>query len=1673
MASGKPLVGILSREDPASHEWLTSFLSSLPVKEVLPITTSDGTSQDVKERLSLCDFVLIYNSNSNDGEDKGGKSSRDADLQNVREFLDKKKILLVNKELKDISLEQKIQNLQGQESFTAWVQELTLYTGSESPDVTSRAESQEPDVSGLEGSRNDIEGKNISVVVEIPEDRTLEQNQVPEAPWVPAEVGLIPGPPSSEITSRGSTSENQFQDEGASAAGNLETLENGIRGDSRKGKIARRRRDAIQEDIKTSKKNFFQKYGYWLTITVILVVMIVITGMGVEEVASRGHLQNVTSTPATTSHYPENNSTTVTVNQTETSTTQPYTTRSTTTEEHSTTRGYTSTSHPGGSMSNLTTTSSIITSQVSNRTTTLVTNRTQGQTETPENMTRNSTIGGTTTSALEVTTEEMEDFTSLYTSTSSQEGSGDYSDYSTTNKAINVTEVSTTSHSTGAVEQSTVSPNASSESSSSYPETNTTVTSTTNQQYTTHNDTTEEMSTAIPYTSTSYPESSTSNLTTATTLPGITKSKNPTQDTTLHPANTTNGENTTSALVETTENMEEFSSLYTSTTFLESSGDRPDFSTTNEAINTTKVTTTLRQYTSHVTTLAPESTTPNSTIGESTTFVVEVTTEDIEDSLSPSTRIPESSEGFPGYGTTNEAISRTEETTTLHQRTFHSTTTAEGTGMTPSTSTSPPESTMSNMTTNNTTSSLGYTTEDSTVSTENIAPNSTITDNSTSALEVTTEDSEDLNTLYTSSGDYSTTNETISMTEERTTLHQPASYKSTSEGSAVTHYTSTFHPESSTNISLPGITTRNETFPPENATANSTVGENLTSSLGVNTEDSEALKTQYTSATITDGSGDPPDYSTSKVTLNITELMTTLHPYLSHNATTSGGSPPSPSTSHPGSSMSDLTTTNTTALPGLKTQDLDLLTTTLTNHTHDNNLNSTTTFVFEETTEDIEDSLSLYTSTRIPESSEGFPGYVTTNEAISRTEETTTLHQRTLHSITTAEGTGIPPSTSTSPPESPMSNMTTTNTTSSPGHTTEDKTLSTKNIAPNSTITDNITSDFEVTKEDSEDLKTLYTSAFFTESSRDYSTTNEVISTTVETTSMHQPASYRTTISEGSSLLPYTSTSSSTNFSSPGVATRDVTLAPENTIAISSTGVYVTSALEETTEDSEELKTQYTSITATGSSGDQADYSTTKEAINITEVTITTHPHVSHSVTTTGVPTSPYTLHPGSSMSYRTTTASLPGNTPEDYTFSPENTSSTTGGNTTSDQEVTTDDMDGYVSLYTSTTLPKSSGDDPDYGTTNEAIDTTEKTTTLQQYTSHSTTTGEGSSARSYTSHISSSMSEPTTTIVPPPEITTDVSEFLTTTHQTHDNNLATENLISNTGENPTSHNEETTEYIQDFVSLYTSTTFPQSSGASPEFSTTNEAISMTEVSTTLQPYTYHHTARGEGFSTTVYSSNTNPTATSLAGDTMEDNTLITENITPNYTNGENITSADIEGHRSLHTSTRIPETSRDSPDSSTTNGAINVTEVTTTLQQYTSHGTTSAEGSTSPYTPTSYVGDSMSHLTTTSSPGISTHFSDFYSSALVTNETQDTLAPESATPKPSSRGASISTTENMEDFMSLYTSIFPESSSHSENTSTTMGIKKTETSTAPQQDTSHDNPTEESPMSSTSKAGP
>ncbi|KAG8545360.1 hypothetical protein GDO81_021032 [Engystomops pustulosus] len=1070
--------------------------------------------------------------------------------------------------------------------------------------------------------------------------------------------------------------------------------------------------------------------------------MIVITGMGVEEVASRGHLQNVTSTPATTSHYPENNSTTVTVNQTETSTTQPYTTRSTTTEEHSTTRGYTSTSHPGGSMSNLTTTSSIITSQVSNRTTTLVTNRTQGQTETPENMTRNSTIGGTTTSALEVTTEEMEDFTSLYTSTSSQEGSGDYSDYSTTNKAINVTEMST-SHSTGAVEQSTVSPNASSESSSSYPETNTTVTSTTNQQYTTHNDTTEEMSTAIPYTSTSYPESSTSNLTTATTLPGITKSKNPTQDTTLHPANTTNGENTTSALEETTENMEEFSSLYTSTTFLESSGDRPDFSTTNEAINTTKVTTTLRQYTSHVTTLAPESTTPNSTIGESTTFVVEVTTEDIEDSLSPSTRIPESSEGFPGYGTTNEAISRTEETTTLHERTLHSTTTAEGTGMTPSTSTSPPESTMSNMTTNNTTSSLGYTTEDSTVSTENIAPNSTITDNSTSALEVTTEDSEDLNTLYTSSGDYSTTNETISMTEERTTLHQPASYKSTSEGSAVTHYTSTFHPESST------------------------------------------------------------------------------------------------------------------------------------------------------------------------------------------------------------------------------------------------------------------------------------------------------------------------------------------NFSSPGVATRDVTLAPENTIAISSTGVYVTSALEETTEDSEELKTQYTSITATGSSGDQADYSTTKEAINITEVTTTTHPHVLHSVTTTGVPTSPYTLHPGSSMSYRTTTASLPGNTPEDYTFSPENTSSTTGGNTTSDQEVTTHDMDGYVSLYTSTTLPQSSGDNPDYGTTNEAINTTEKTTTLQQYTSHSTTTGEGSSAESSTSHISSSMRELTTTIVPPPEITTDVSEFLTTTHQTHDNNLATENLISNTGENPTSHNEETTEYIQDFVSLYTSTTFPQSSGASPEFSTTNEAISMTEVSTTLQPYTYHHTARGEGFSTTVYSSNTNPTATSLAGDTMEDNTLITENITPNYTNGENITSADIEGHRSLHTSTRIPETSRDSPDSSTTNGAINVTEVTTTLQQYTSHGTTSAEGSTSPYTPTSYVGDSMSHLTTTSSPGISTHFSDFYSSALVTNETQDTLAPESATPKPSSRGASISTTENMEDFMSLYTSIFPESSSHSENTSTTMGIKKTETSTAPQQDTSHDNPTEESPMSSTSKAGP
>ncbi|XP_066434047.1 uncharacterized protein [Eleutherodactylus coqui] len=875
------------------------------------------------------------------------------------------------------------------------------------------------------------------------------------------------------------------------------------------GKTEKGRRNIIQEDEKdfpedTSRENGFQR----LAIPIILIIMVLITFLGVDEVANRGKNGNVTSTPATsshypayststvgikwtetsrtpqvhtthhfttkensttiqytstltpvsTSHYPENNSTTVGINQTKPSTTpQQFTAQSTSTEETSTADLYTP--DQGSSTTNLTSPTSlpgITTEGLDHNTTTLVTNHTLTTMLVQENTSPNSTIGENPTTGHEITSSTLENSTSLYTSSLLPESSSHYPEYNTTTVGINRTETTTTA-----------------------------------QWFTEYNNTTEETSTTDEYTS--YPGSSTSNLTSPTSLPGITTEgsdlnittlvSSQTEATTSGPGNTntdsTVGKNPTAGLDITTSSMENSTSLHTSSLLPESSSHYPDYNTTTVGINWTE-TTTQQDYTIQNTATQQDYTIQTITTKDIST--TEQYTLDPESSMSNLT----SPSSLPG--TTTEGLDH------------------------------------------NTTTLVNSHTSTTMLVQESTIPNSTIGENPTTGNAITTSTMENSTSLYTSSflpessshyPDYNTTTVGINRTETTTPEDYTIQNTTPQDISTTDQYTS--DPGSSMSnltspTSLPGITTEGldhttttlvtshtltTMLVQENTNPNSTIGENPTTSHEITTSTMENVTSLYTSSLLPESSSHYPEYNTTTVGINRTDTSTPQQNAI-HSTAVEEIYTTNQYTSDPESSKSNLT--SLTSLPGTTTEDSDHNTTTrVPSQTKETTLvpgnpNSTTgknhTAGLDITTSNMEDLTSLHTSTLLLESSSHYPEYNTTTVGINRTE-TTTPQQNTIQNTTTQDI-----STTyqyTSHPESSRSNL--TSPTSLPGITTEglhhntttlvsSHTLTTmlvqENRSTNSTIGENPTTGHEITTSTMENSTNLYTSSLLPESSSHY-----------------------------------------------------------------------------------------------------------------------------------------------------------------------------------------------------------------------------------------------------------------------------------------------------------------------------------------------------------------------------------------------------------------------------------------------------------------------------------------------------------------------------------------------------------------------------------------------------------
>ncbi|XP_072273150.1 uncharacterized protein [Pyxicephalus adspersus] len=275
----KPVVGIVSREHPESHHWLTSFLSSLPgVNDVPCIHLSRDISPDFREEMSQCDFVVFYNPNRTEGKNEEEEHRRgenfmviteteppiDKDLVLVSQMMEKKNILIVTDEPERGTSEEKIQNLQNQDSYRLWMQEVIQFPG---PEKTFPSDST-----------------HFNMIPNDPQNRNPSGIPSPNGSVKRADMNSVSRADSEETSS---------------------SLDDGLTIWSSRGQPDS---TSSNEDIEsfpedTHKKSTVQKYFYWIAILIILNIMMLITGLGINEL-NKENRKNISDMPENSTHYP-------------------------------------------------------------------------------------------------------------------------------------------------------------------------------------------------------------------------------------------------------------------------------------------------------------------------------------------------------------------------------------------------------------------------------------------------------------------------------------------------------------------------------------------------------------------------------------------------------------------------------------------------------------------------------------------------------------------------------------------------------------------------------------------------------------------------------------------------------------------------------------------------------------------------------------------------------------------------------------------------------------------------------------------------------------------------------------------------------------------------------------------------------------------------------------------------------------------------------------------------------------------------------------------------------------------------------------------------------------------------------------------------------------------------
>ncbi|CAH2308219.1 Hypothetical predicted protein [Pelobates cultripes] len=226
MEFNKVAVGIFLTDDERSYTWLADFLSSLPeVNFVQPIPISESSLQNPTERISECDLAILYHSKK-EGELNIPDVTDSHYEKKLKYLCENNKLLLVVDDLEGSSPSEYRQILENQPNITKWTKKIFVFTKQEKTSIDRNAES-------LIGDSQANDSDYLSMQEKLQHIKNILR------------AGINVGKPQSNVTSHIDWKSILIQ----------EDMESGS-----------------QEN---SKKNFCQKYRYWLMSLAIFIVLFI------------------------------------------------------------------------------------------------------------------------------------------------------------------------------------------------------------------------------------------------------------------------------------------------------------------------------------------------------------------------------------------------------------------------------------------------------------------------------------------------------------------------------------------------------------------------------------------------------------------------------------------------------------------------------------------------------------------------------------------------------------------------------------------------------------------------------------------------------------------------------------------------------------------------------------------------------------------------------------------------------------------------------------------------------------------------------------------------------------------------------------------------------------------------------------------------------------------------------------------------------------------------------------------------------------------------------------------------------------------------------------------------------------------------------------------------------